>query len=101
RIVVFASTLLGVAVLLAPGHAEARSREAYQWSHAKSSRVSYAWHHAGRSYAYHPRRSYTHSASRTRYSHKAPRKSYSHISVTAQSGIGGGGRGRGTAKEQP
>jgi hypothetical protein len=98
RIVVIASSLLGVAALLTPDQAEARAREPYQWSHSKSSRASYAWHHARKSYADHSHRSYSHSASRTRYSHHAPRKSYSHISVTAQARAGGRGRAGASAR---
>jgi hypothetical protein len=96
RIVVIASSLLGVAALLTPDHAEARARET--WSHAKSSRASYAWHYARKSTAHHSQRSYAHSASQTRYSHKAPRKSYSHISVTAEAHAGWRSRTGASAK---
>ncbi len=96
RIVVFASTLLGVAAVLPLDHAEARPRESYQWTHAKSSRATYAWHHARKSSAHHSR--YAHSASRAHHSLKVPRKSYSHISVTAQAHAGGRSRSGLSAK---
>jgi hypothetical protein len=104
RIVVFASTVLGVAALLPLDNAEARHRDSY----AKSSRASHAWHDARKSYAHHSRRSYTHSSSRKSYSHKvsshkasshkASRKSYSHISVTARAHAGSRARNGVSAK---
>jgi hypothetical protein len=98
RIAVFASTLLGVAALLPLDHADARPRDSYQGTYAKSSRASYAWHHAKKSYAHYSHRSYAHSSPRTSYRYKAPRKSYSHISVTAQAHAGGRARTGASAK---
>ncbi|HEX2447744.1 MAG TPA: hypothetical protein VHK26_06110 [Methyloceanibacter sp.] len=97
RIIVFASTLLGLAALSSLDHAEARQRDSDQGTYTKSSRGSYAWKHARKPTVHHSR-SYTHSSAKKTYTQKTSRKSNSRISVNAEAHAGSRSRMGATAK---
>jgi hypothetical protein len=76
RIIVFACTLLGVAVSLPLDLAEAKPHSS-RGSYSQYLRKSYAQHHARKSYAkHHSRKSYAKHGARKSYAKHGARKSY-------------------------